>query len=193
MQNERMILTYTGKLFDFWEPTPDMICIEDIAHALALTNRYNGHTYTPYSVAEHCERMSYIETARPLVSLLHDAAEAYVGDIASPQKSYLWWRTMRTGLDSSLRPFREQESRIIRVIGEALGVRDLQENVKFKGVKEADLTMLATEVRDLMPESTVFDQWTKGVKPLEEKIYPLHWALAEDQFLYRFEELRRAL
>lgn len=187
MQNKRSILTYTGKLFDFWRPTQEMICIEDIAHALALTNRYGGHTYQPYSVAEHCERMSYIETAHPLVSLLHDVAEAYIGDISSPQKSYLWWASDLTDIVS----FREQESKIIRVIGEVLGVRDLQGNVKYKGVKEADLIMLATEVRDLMPESTAFEQWTKGVKPLEETIYPLHWALAEDQFLARFKELTK--
>ncbi len=185
MQNERTILTHTGKLFDFWGPTPDMICIEDIAHALALTNRYSGHTYQPYSVAEHCERMSYIETAHPLVSLLHDAAEAYIGDVSSPQKSYLWWASDLTDIVS----FREQESRIIRFIGEVLVVRDLQGNVKFKGVKEADLIMLATEARDLMPESTAFDWRIKDTKPLEETIYPLHWALAEDQFLARFEEL----
>lgn len=187
MQNERAILTYTGKLFDFWEPTPEMVCIEDIAHALALTNRYSGHTYQPYSVAEHCERMSYIETAPPLVSLLHDVAEAYIGDISSPQKSYLWWASDITDIVS----FREQESRIIRVIGEALRIRDLQSNVKFKSVKEADLIMLVTEVRDLMPISTAFEQWTKGVEPLEEKIYPMHWQLAEDQFLARFEELTK--
>jgi 5'-deoxynucleotidase YfbR-like HD superfamily hydrolase len=185
MQNERSILTYTGKLFDFWEPTPDMVCIEDIAHALALTNRYNGHTYQPYSVAEHCERMSYISTAHPLVSLLHDAAEAYVGDIASPQKRRLWWDFDLTGATS----FREQENKIIRVIGEALSLRDLESNVKSKGVKEADLIMLATEARDLMPESSIYTWWTKEVEPLEEKIYPLHWALVEDQFLTRYEEL----
>lgn len=186
MGNNRSILTYTGRLFDFWEPTPEMICIEDIAHALALTNRYSGHTHTPYSVAEHCERMSYIETAHPLVSLLHEVAEAYVGDIPSPQKGYLWWASDLTDIVS----FREQESRIVRVIGEALGVRDLQGNVKFKGVKEADIIMLATETRDLMPMTDAFDPWLGGVEPLEAKIYPQPWGLAEDMFLARFEELK---
>jgi 5'-deoxynucleotidase YfbR-like HD superfamily hydrolase len=185
MQNERSILTYAGKLFDFWNPEPEMICIEDIAHALALTNRYNGHTYQPYSVAEHCKRMSYVPTAHPLVSLLHDAAEAYIGDTASPQKRYLWWGSDLTDVTS----FREQENKIIRVIGEALGIRNLESDVKFRGVKEADLIMLATEVRDLMPESSIYTWWIKGVKPLEEKIHPLSWELAEDQFLARYEEL----
>lgn len=184
MCNRRVILTYTGKLFDFWKPRIEMICIEDIAHALALMNRYGGHTYTPYSVAEHCERMSHIEIAHPLVSLLHDAAEAYIGDIASPQKSYLWWASDLTDIVS----FRKQENRIIRVIGESLGV-SLFDNVKFKGVKDADLIMLATEVRDLMPDSTIFSQWIKEAEPLEEKIYPVSWKMAEERFLYRFQEL----
>jgi hypothetical protein len=181
MQNERTTLTYTGKLFDFWEPTPDMVCIEDIAHALALTNRYNGHTYQPYSVAEHCERMSYLP-GNPLVNLLHEGAEAYVGDIISPHKKHLEWCVPDAGNVCGV-SFRDQESIILDVVGEALGVSNLAYDVHLPETKRADLIMLATETRDLMPESSIYTWWTKEVEPLEEKIYPLHWALVEDQFL----------
>jgi len=183
MQNKRSILTHTGKLFDFWEPTPDTICIEDIAHALALTNRYGGHTYQPYSVAEHCERMSYLP-GDPLVNLLHDADEAYVGDIASPQKRYLCWHE-----DELKRCFRNQEDRILKVIGVALGVAGLEKREGHSDVKKADLTMLATETRDLMPSSVIYSWWIRELEPLEEIIYPMSWELAEDQFLARFDEL----
>ena len=182
----RNILTYTGRLFDFWEPTPEMICIEDIAHALALTNRYGGHTHTPYSVAEHCERMSYPELpGDPLTNLLHDAAEAYVGDIASPQKQYLRFcmNTQVMGVDYS---FAATEKRILDVIYEALKI----EQIDHSDTKKADLIMLATEVRDLMPITTAFDSWLGDVEPLEDKICPMRWEFAEDAFLARFEELK---
>jgi len=185
-QNKRTILTYTGRIFDFWEPTLEMICIDDIAHALALINRYNGHTHTPYSVAEHCERMSYLP-GDPLVNLLHDAAEAYIGDVPSPQK-----KCLRFGVeDEGNTPFSNQELFILGFIGSALGVHRLANRVGHPDVKKADLIMLATETRDLMPSSNLYSWWTKGVTPLKEKITPLPWELAEDQFLARFEELTK--
>ncbi len=179
---DRNILTYTGRLFDFWEPTPEMICIEDIAHALALTNRYGGHTHTPYSVAEHCERMSYPELpGDPLTNLLHDAAEAYIGDIASPQKQHLVWSVV-----SDVHHFAKQESVILSVIYKALNIPEQS----HPDTKKADLIMLATEVRDLMPTSDSYIWGSKEAEPLEEKIYPLPWGLVEDMFLARFEELK---
>jgi hypothetical protein len=56
----RSIMTHSGKTIDFLDPDPEQICIEDIARGLALCNRYNGHTKLPYSVAEHCVRMSEV-------------------------------------------------------------------------------------------------------------------------------------
>lgn len=189
MDNKRSILTYTGKVFDFWEPALKTICIKDIAHALALTNRYGGHTTVPYSVAEHCERMSYLP-GDPLVNLLHDAAEAYIGDIPSPQKKNLGW-SIEGGVGAKNQTFKILEENLLAKIYIALGVPLLWVThcELKKEIKKADLTMLATEVRDLMSESTIYFWWTKGIEPLEEKIYPIHWALAEDQFLMRFKEL----
>ena len=187
--SNRNILTYTGRLFDFREPTPDMICIEDIAHALALTNRFNGHTYQPYSVAEHCERMSYPELpGDPLSNLLHECAEAYVGDISSPQKGCLIWEWPGPGHVTQT-TFRDQEEYILKIIYGALGILPRLP----ADTKKADHIMLATEIRDLMPKTTAFDSWLDGAKPLEAKIYPLSWELAEDQFLARFEELKEGL
>ena len=187
MNNKRTILTYTGKVFDFWEPTPDMFCIEDIAHALAIQNRYNGHTTQPYSVAEHCVRMSFTEDGLPgdpLTNLLHDAAEAYVGDVASPQKRYLVYVV---GQESQ--SFAAQEESILRLIHRALGL----DRLPFTGelTRGADLIMLATEVRDLMPPTTLFDDYLAGAKPLVNEIYPWEWFRAEQEFLNRFSQLTR--
>lgn len=87
------IQTYMGEIFDLHNPDPKAVRIVDIATALARIPRFNGHTKTHYSVAQHsvlvtrelqpCSR----ETA--LYGLLHDAAEAYIGDISRPVKAII--------------------------------------------------------------------------------------------------------
>ncbi len=85
------IVTYTGKVFDLLNPTPDKVCIEDIAHSLAYQCRYTGHTREFYSVAQHCVLMAENPDlpGDPMAKLMHDAAEAYIGDIARPWKHLL--------------------------------------------------------------------------------------------------------
>ena len=79
--------TYTGLIFDFENITLDAICIRDIAHSLALTNRYGGHSRYPISVALHsvlCSMAPDCPHELRRTALLHDAAEAYIGDITRP-------------------------------------------------------------------------------------------------------------
>lgn len=184
---DRQILTHTGKMFDFLHPTPDMICIEDIAHALALTNRYSGHTHSPYSVAEHCVRASYLTIGDPLINLLHDSAEAYIGDIPSPQKKNLEWLIPQKGVVY----YSAVEWKVLKIIGEALNVEQLEEMVFDSKTKQVDLIMLAIELRDLMPKKAidVFSRQLIGISPSQQKIYPWDWCLAKNKFLARFKEL----
>lgn len=82
--------TYTGKLINVINPTADMICIEDIAHALAQMPRWAGHMKKPFTVAQHSlEVMERVEDGLKLDALLHDASEAYLMDIPSPLKKFL--------------------------------------------------------------------------------------------------------
>jgi len=84
------MITVSGILVDLFNPTSDMILIEDIAHGLANTCRWNGHTQMFWSVAQHCcwmydlappgERFKY---------LFHDAEEAYWGDMIRPLKNMI--------------------------------------------------------------------------------------------------------
>ena len=83
------MLTYTGKLIDLFNTSVDDICIEDIAHGLANTCRWNGHTKQFFSVAQHCCMMADMATENQLAYLLHDAEEAYWGDIIKPLKAIL--------------------------------------------------------------------------------------------------------
>ncbi|MDE1867451.1 MAG: hypothetical protein KGI08_07060 [Thaumarchaeota archaeon] len=85
---EPYIETYTGEKFYFLNPTPDMIHIEDIAHALANQCRFTGHSSKFYSVAEHSIYVSKL-CGNSIAGLLHDASEAYLTDVASPVKPFL--------------------------------------------------------------------------------------------------------
>jgi len=89
------INTWSGGKFSFIEPDPNDIRIADIAHALSLQCRFNGHVNEFYSVAEHSILVSDIvlkdtgDAYLALSGLLHDAAETYVGDVVSPLKRML--------------------------------------------------------------------------------------------------------
>jgi hypothetical protein len=80
--------TYSGKYIDSFNMTIDDIDIVDIAHSLALTTRWNGHSIEPYSIAEHCvwmaERATTVQTK--MEALLHDGSEAYIVDVPTPIK-----------------------------------------------------------------------------------------------------------
>lgn len=84
--------TYTGKQFFPLSPRAEDIDPVDIAHSLSMQCRYNGHVDFFYSVAEHCILMSewieaeYSDIELALWALLHDATEAYVGDMVRPLK-----------------------------------------------------------------------------------------------------------
>lgn len=82
------IRTVTGKYIDLLDITPDDIDIEDIAYGLAHTARFAGQTRTFFSVAEHSIAVSMeVPIAHKIEALLHDASEAYIGDMPTPIKN----------------------------------------------------------------------------------------------------------
>ena len=82
--------TFTGQQFWPMDPRPEEVHLEDIAHALANLCRYNGHTSSHYSVAEHCVLLSQVVSEEnALWALLHDATEAYIGDMVRPLKNFM--------------------------------------------------------------------------------------------------------
>jgi hypothetical protein len=81
------IRTHTGLYMNVFCPTPEMICIEDIAHSLSHQCRFGGHLPQFYSVAQHCVNVaSIVPPELRLAALLHDASEAYLLDMPSPIK-----------------------------------------------------------------------------------------------------------
>lgn len=86
------IQTMTGRRFELLKPDADAVCIGDIAHSLSLLCRFAGHTENFYSVGQHSIIVSKLVAQTlgradlALYALLHDAAEAYIGDISRPVK-----------------------------------------------------------------------------------------------------------
>lgn len=89
------IKTNSGLYVNFRDPDPSTITLNDIAHGLSNVGRYNGHTWSFYSVAEHCLHVAtqlyrtYGDRLLALLGLLHDAPEAYFNDIVGPLKELL--------------------------------------------------------------------------------------------------------
>ncbi len=168
------IITHTGRRFDILDPKPDMIDIRDIAHSLSLLCRFNGHTHVFYSVAQHsCSVAFNVPKEIKLEALLHDAAEAYIGDIASPIK----W---------VIPQIKEVEDRIEEAIIERFNLKLGNEGL----IKAADLRALATEKRDLIIDHP--EPWSilEDVEPFQERTRPWSAKGSYEQFLEYFYDYR---
>jgi len=166
-----MFTTFTGKNVSL-ALKPKDVCIKDIAHSLALQCRYNGHCSDFYSVAEHsvrCAAKAMEFELDPRYLLLHDAAEAYCGDIITDIKPEVF--------DEKV------ESKIRRAIFNHYDLRESYWDDNYSTIKLLDSRMLITECRDLMP--VAINHILDFYLPLfEEKICPKKWEDAEADFLF---------
>jgi 5'-nucleotidase len=171
------IQTFTGRRFYPAAPSPEDIDIVDIAHALSMLCRYTGHVKKFYSVAEHCLHVSReVPPEYALQGLLHDAAEAYVNDLARPMKR-------QPGMER----YKEIEEGIERVIAEKFHI----DFPYHESVKVADTRMLYTERRDLLTKTSDWDKWDD--RPELKRPYshftledPLTPTEAEEQYYMTF-------
>lgn len=174
MAHTTYISTFKGNRFFPAEPRIDGIDIEDIAHGLAYQCRFNGQTSAFYSVAQHSLMVAeLVPPALHRAALLHDAAEAYLGDMVKPLKALV-------------PDFSRIEAGVTELIAHAFGV-DFSD---YHTIKHADLVALATEKRDLMPNSTEPWSYLAGIAPLPAAIQPMDPQQAKVAFLaawYRCE------
>jgi hypothetical protein len=160
------ILTHTGKRFDLFEPDADMIDPRDISHSLAHLCRFNGHTREFYSVAQHsCIVADLVPEEHKLAALLHDATEAYLGDMTRPLKQWM-------------HAYQDFEDRTWRRVCERF---DIPSELPAC-VQQADLIALATERRDLMPTDPAIWDCLIGIEPMAESIRP--WPATEARLTF---------
>lgn len=128
------IRTYTGIYMNVFDPKPEMICIEDIAHSLSQQCRFGGHLPGFYSVAQHSIlTVNLVEVKYKLAALLHDASEAYLLDIPKPIKG-------------RLKNYKELENKLMCLIADKFGF----EYPLPEQIKRADKIMLELEWDCLM-------------------------------------------
>lgn len=167
-----------GKFFPLAPKAAD-VNIVDIAHGLAMTCRYGGQCKRYYSVAEHCVHVSHmVDPKYALHGLLHDSAEAWMGDMPRPLKH-----------QPEMKAFRDAEAAVEIVVAQALGLKWTPEI--HAAVKEIDNRILVDEVLQLQPVpelyTDVLQQQPLGV-PLQ------CWVPddAEARFMARYYELTLA-
>lgn len=154
------IRTFTGKYINVFDPNPDDIIIEDIAHALSNIPRFGGHLPTFYSVAQHCIMCAgYVKPNLAFEALMHDATEAYLLDIPKPIKLML-------------PHYVSAEMNLQSIISEKFGLPEMMS----PEVKEVDKVMLEFEWNNMM--------LGKGAPP---RIYSNEYA--KKRFLEMFKEL----
>lgn len=136
------IRTFSGVMFDFEHAVPWDVNLKDIAHSLGNTCRFNGHSPEFYSVAEHSCLVATLLQHRgydrlmQAAGLMHDATEAYVGDMVGPLKELVGGA------------FKDIEDQVWSLISERFKLpAKLPEQVKL-----ADHDMLMIELNTMWPD-----------------------------------------
>lgn len=168
------IQVLSGRKFDVIDCTLDEIQIEDIAHGLSHICRFTGQIPHFYSVAQHCIEMSYLAPSElQFEALMHDASEAYLGDVSKHIKDLLG------------APYKKLEHALMQKI-----------SARFKFqyplpalIKVLDGDMLETEFRQIWRKRDP-DIPSYGHE-LETILRPMPANLAKEVFLERFHFLRR--
>jgi 5'-deoxynucleotidase YfbR-like HD superfamily hydrolase len=175
------IQTVSGRRVNPFDPDPADLDPADIAQALSNLCRFGGHSRAFYSVAQHSVIVSdrLAATGAPpdevMAALLHDAAEAYLGDLPHPIKH-------RSELGAA---FKAAEKQLEAVIARRF---DLPRSDRIKPI---DRALLATERATF---SRVAWDWPEleGIEPLDLEIQPWPPERAAREFLGRYERLAAA-
>jgi hypothetical protein len=164
----------SGAEFDLLDPWGSDFTLHDVAHGLAHICRYAGQCSGFYSVAEHSILVSEVAAGCEMQALMHDAAEAFLGDVTRPLKQLL-------------PEYKKIEANVEAAIFARFGI----EQSARSAVKAADLRVLAAEQQQIMPAGT--DAWAarSGVYPAPVKVRFLPPETACERFLWRYKSLSR--
>jgi len=179
--HQTWIETQSGVRFELSDPDPDSVALCDITHALGKLCRYTGHTSRFYSVAEHSIHVaSLVPEELRLAALLHDAAEAYIGDLSTPLKMLI----------SETGPLlKVTENKILSAVWKKFGISLTAENLIV--IHEADIRVLLAERRFFL--GRLDWGWGEEIRPAAIKFMRLDPDLAADTFRQEIESaiLRR--
>ena len=168
-----IIMLASGKSFDFLDPHGSDFDIDDIAHGLANVCRYTGQCRAFYSVAEHSILVADTAEGFAYEALLHDAAEAFIGDITRPFKQLLPdYRRIEAAVEDAIIERFEMDRRFREV------------------VKRADLRVLAAEQNQVMAPGCADWAIEAGIDPAPVRVKCLEPGKAKHAFLSRFEKYR---
>lgn len=163
MQTENLhttdcIRTFSGLYMNVFDPKPEMICIEDIAHALAHQCRFAGHMKRFYSVAQHSVMCAdHFDNKYRLQALMHDASEAYLLDFPKPIKE-------------NIKGYKEMEDRMMELIA-----KKFEFNYPLDTeVKEIDRYMLETEWKHLVIKDSGFMESWEPTRAKQEFLQVFH-------------------
>lgn len=162
----------SGKTFDLLDPHGSEFDIEDIAHGLAHVCRYAGQCRAFFSVAEHSILVSKAVHDFAFEALMHDAAEAFIGDITRPLKQLL-------------PDYKAIEAEVEAAITERFSLRPAARPI----VKEADLRVLAAEQEQVMASGCASWAAEAGIIPAAVKVQSYMPQQAKALFLERFNQL----
>ena len=184
-------MTYSGRRFWPLEPRPQDVDIEDIAHAMSMKCRFTGHAEGFISVAEHSVNVArFLPPKLRLHGLLHDAAEAYLPDIARPIKGDVYIRREWKSGIADFVPFSDIEGELLEAIYTGLGVSMVDGGyfASRKTVKDVDTLALRAESDALIPFA---DTWEIASLPIHASLRPrrLPWGLAKAEFMQLYLEL----
>ncbi len=172
---ETFIETYTGRRVDPFDVSPGDVHLPDVAAGLSHTCRFGGHCDHFYSVAHHSLNVSHeLPRADPrlqLIGLLHDAAEAYLGDIPRPLKARL----------ERVQP---AEERILDSVWESLAIEPPTET-EWERVMAADDRLLAFEANELLEDAS----WAPSSPDLGYDLGPESPATTREQYRTRATSL----
>jgi hypothetical protein len=172
------MITYSGIRFDPLDPRPGDVAIEDIAHQLGYQCRYNGAVREYYSIAEHSVLASeHVPSAFALEALLHDAAEAYVGDMIRPIK-----------IRDDMAYYRAVEARVQDAIHARFGIVVTEES--RGAIKKVDDALIIDEAVALLPDPGYYvGRYGSARTGVGARIQALSPARAELMFLLRYHEV----
>lgn len=177
--------TYTGKAFFPLDPQPEDLDIHDIAFGLARCCRFAGQIQRFYSVAEHAVHVSFECSPRhALEGLMHDAAEAYLGDLTRPVKIAL--RQIESGRIGATG--RSSYDDLEDAICKAIAKRWKLTYPWPADVKAADESVLMAERRDLMRKPPP-RPYKENAEASTQRIEGWNDGAAAREFLKRFHYL----